>query len=115
MKIKVGELRRAIREVVAEAYVDPHHVALKSLANLAVADMAAGGSPADVYAWLVAETDLGDGQHRANAVVGLIKKADPVVGAALAAVAKPMPPPRYVSPWSGASGRVATKMYDTDV
>lgn len=115
MKIKVGELRRAIREVVAEAYVDTHYAALKSLAKLAAADMAAGGTPEDVYTWLVAETDLGDGQHRANAVVGLIKKSDPVAGAALAAVAAPMPPPRYVAPWSGASGRAATKMYDSDV
>lgn len=115
MKIKVGELRHVIREVVAETYVDPHTTALRDLAARAVADMADGGTPEDVYEWLAAETDLGDGRHRAAAVVGIIKKSNPAVAAKLAAVASNSPPPRYVAPWSGASGRAATKMYDSDV
>lgn len=100
-----------IREAVVG--VDPGTLRSKKLARDAVKDLAGGGTPEDVYAWLAAETELPDGRHRANAIVVLVKKIDPVAGAKLSAVAEPSKPPPYVAPYQGASGREATKMYES--
>jgi len=108
MKIKVSKLRSIIRE----AYEHASHEALKALAKAAIADMEAGGRPEDVYRWLAAETDLGGGRHRADAVVGLVRKADLRLGMKLSHAGEPFrsAPPAYVAPWSGTSG----KMYESD-
>lgn len=101
-----------LRQFIREAYEHASHEALKALAKAAIADMEAGGRPEDVYRWLAAETDLGGGRHRADAVVGLIKKTDMWLGSKLAHAGAPFrsAPPAYVAPWSGASG----KMYESD-
>ena len=83
MKISIRELRSLIRESVDKSYVDPNYARLKSLAAAAIADLKAGGDPEEVYTWLAAETDLGRGQHRADAVVGLVRKVDPAAAADL--------------------------------
>lgn len=74
MKISIKELRSLIREAVDKSYVDPHYARLKSLAKGAIADLKSGGDPEEVYTRLAAETDLGRGQHRADAVVNLVAK-----------------------------------------
>jgi hypothetical protein len=111
MKISIKELRSLIREAVDKSYVDPNYARLKSLAKGAIADLKAGGDPEEVYTWLAAETDLGDGQHRANAVVALVARKNALAGSKLerAAEESPMPPEPYRAPWSGTSG----KMYES--
>lgn len=112
MKIKVSQLRRIIREAYVARYSHASPEALKALAKAAISDLAAGGDPADVYAWLAAETDLGDGQHKGNAVVALVKAKDMLAGTKLERAAReaPMPPAPYKTPWAaGTKG-----MYETD-
>jgi len=113
MKISIKELRSLIREAVDKSYVDPNYARLESLAKGAIADLEGGGDPRDVNAWLAAETDLGDGQHRANAVVALVARKDAGAGSKLkrAAAESPMPPEPYRAPWRGPSG----KMYEAEV
>jgi hypothetical protein len=111
MKIKVSQLRRMIREAYAASNAHASHDRIVALSKAAIKDLAAGGNPRDVYAWLAAETDLGDGQHRANAVVVLVGRKDAGAGSKLkrAAAESPMPPEPYRAPWSGPSG----KMYES--
>ena len=113
MKISIKELRSLIREAVDKSYVDPHYARLKSLAKGAIADLKAGGVPEDVYTWLAAETDLGRGQHRADAVVVLVRKVDPAAAADLEHAGRDFrsAPAPYIAPWSGTSG----KMYESAV
>lgn len=116
MKIKVGELKILIREAVDKSYVDPNYARLKSLAKEAIADLKAGGDPEEVYTWLAAETDLGRGQHRAEAVVVLVRKVDPAAAADLEHAGRDFrsAPAPYVAPYQNASGTVATKMYESE-
>ena len=111
MKISIKELRSLIREAVDKSYVDPRYARLKSLAKGAIVDLKSGGDPEEVYAWLAAETDLGRGQHRADAVVVLVRKVDPAAAADLDHAGRPFrsAPAPYVAPWSGNSG----KMYES--
>ena len=111
MKISIKELRSLIREAVDKSYVDPHYARLKSLAKGAIVDLKSGGDPEEVYAWLAAETGLGRGQHRADAVVVLVRKVDPAAAADLDHAGRPFrsAPAPYVAPWSGNSG----KMYES--
>jgi hypothetical protein len=111
MKIKVSQLRRMIREAAAASNVHASHDRIVALSKAAIKDLAAGGDPRDVYAWLAAETHLGDGQHRATAVVALVARKDALAGSKLerAAAESPMPPEPYRAPWSGTSG----KMYES--
>jgi len=113
MKIKVSQLRRMIREAAAASNAHASHDRIVALSKVAIKDLAAGGDPRDVYAWLAAETDLGDGQHRANAVVVLVARKDALAGSKLerAAAESPMPSEPYRAPWSGTSG----KMYEAEV
>jgi hypothetical protein len=110
MKIKVSQLRRMIREAAAASNAHASHDRIVALSKAAIKDLAAGGDPRDVYAWLAAETDLGDGQHRANAVVVLVARKDALAGSKLerAAAESPMPPEPYRAPWSGPE-----KMYES--
>ena len=116
MKISIGQLRKIIREAVDKSYVDPHYARLKSLAKAAIADLKAGGDPEEVYTWLAAETDLGRGQHRAEAVVVLVRKVDPAAAADLEHAGRDFrsAPAPYVAPYQNASGTVATKMYESE-
>lgn len=104
MKTTLGQLRSLIREAVV--WVDPMTLQFRELAATAIKDLAAGGTPEDVYGWLSAETEMPDGTNRANVVVVLVKKKNPAAGAALERVSRSNPPKPYVAPWSGTSGKM---------